>query len=81
MKKTLDGIIVSVKMQKTAVVKVTRTYPHALYKKLIKRDRNFNVDIGAFAPKTGDRVRIAESKPISKTKHFVIMEVTKDGSA
>ena len=81
MKKIFDGVIVSVKMQKTAVVKITRKFPHPLYKKLIKRDNRLNVDIGTFTPKIGDRVKIVETKPISKTKHFKILEVIKDGSA
>lgn len=80
-KKTLDGIIVSVKMQKTVVVKIARINPHPLYKKLIKKDNRLNADIGTFTPKVGDRVRIIETKPISKTKHFKILEVNKDGSA
>ncbi len=81
MKKTLDGIIVSIKMKKTAVVRITRKFPHPLYKKLIKRDSNLNVDVGTFAPIVGNRVKIVETKPISKTKHFKIAEVIKDGSA
>ena len=81
MKKTLEGIIISVKMRKTAVVKITRKFPHPLYKKLIKRDSNLNVDTGTFAPIVGDRVKIVETKPISKTKNFKILEVIKDGSA
>lgn len=81
MKKTFEGVIVSVKMAKTVVVKITRKYPHPLYKKLIKRDSHLNVDSGTFTPKAGDRVKIEEVKPISKTKHFKILEVIKDGSA
>ena len=81
MKKTFEGVIVSVKMQKTAVVRITRKFPHPLYKKLIKRDGRINADIAAFAPIVGDRVKIIEAKPISKTKHFKILEVIKDGSA
>lgn len=80
-KKTLDGIIVSIKMSKTVVVRITRKFPHPLYKKLIKRDSNLNVDTGIFTPIVGDRVKIVETKPISKTKHFKIAEVIKDGSA
>ena len=75
MKKTFDGIIVSLKMQKTAVVKITRRIPHPLYKKLMKKDNKINVDVANFTPNIGDRVKIAETKPISKTKHFKIMEV------
>jgi len=81
MKKILDGVIVSVKMQKTAVVKITRKFPHPLYKKLIKRDSKISADIAEFAPIVGNRVKIIEAKPMSKTKHFKILEVIKDGSA
>jgi small subunit ribosomal protein S17 len=80
MKKTLEGIIVSIKMLKTAVVRVTRETPHPLYKKLIKRDGNLNVDVGTFTPAVGDKVKIVEIKPMSKTKHFKILEVIKNGS-
>ncbi len=81
MKKILEGIIVSVKMQKTAIVGITRKFPHPLYKKLIKQDNKLNVDVGTFTAKAGDRVKIVETKPTSKTKHFKILEVIKDGSA
>ena len=80
MRKIFDGIVVSLKMQKTAIVVVTRRFSHPLYKKLIKRDNKINADISTFAPHVGDRVKIVETKPISKTKHFKILEV-KNGSA
>lgn len=80
-KKTFEGVIVSVKMAKTGVVKITRKFPHPLYKKLIKKDSNLSVDIGTFTPKVGDKVKIIEVKPISKTKNFKILEVIKNGSA
>ncbi len=75
MKKIFNGVIVSVKMQRTAIVKITRKYPHPLYKKLIKRDNRIKVDVATFAPAVGDNVKIIEVKPISKTKHFRILEV------
>lgn len=81
MKKTFEGVIVSVKMQRTAVVRITRKFPHPLYKKLIKKDSKINVDIATFTPIVGNMVKIVETKPISKTKHFKILEVIKDGSA
>ncbi len=81
MKKTFEGTIVSLKMQKTAIVRVTRRFPHPLYKKLMKRDNKINVDVANFVPNIGDKVKIVETKPISKTKHFKIMEVMKNGSA
>jgi len=81
MKKTFDGVVVSLKMQKTAIVSVLMRFPHPLYKKLMKRDNKINVDVVNFKPNVGDRVKIVETKPISKTKHFKIMEVWKNGSA
>ena len=81
MKKIFDGVVVSLKMQNTAIVRVTRRFPHPLYKKLIKKDNRINADISTFSPIVGDRVKIAETKPISKTKHFKIMEVVKNGTA
>jgi small subunit ribosomal protein S17 len=81
MKKTFSGTIISVKMQKTVVVRISREVPHPLYKKLIKKDSSLNADTGKFTPKVGDRVVIEETRPISKTKNFRIMEVIKDGTA
>ena len=79
--KIFEGVVASLKMQKTAVVSILRKYPHPLYKKLIKKDNKINVDLANFALKIGDRVKIAETKPMSKTKHFKIVEVLKNGSA
>ncbi len=81
MKKILEGVVVGLKMQKTAIVSVTRRFPHPLYKKLMKKDNKINADVASFAPSLGDRVKIVENKPLSKTKRFKIMEVMKNGSA
>ena len=81
MKKIYDGLVVSLNMQKTAVVSVTRRSPHPLYKKLIKKDKKIKADIGNFLPSIGDRVKVVEVRPISATKHFKILEVVKNGSA
>jgi len=81
MKKIFEGTVTGIKMKKTAIVSITRRYPHPLYKKLIKKDKKLNVDIANFTAQIGERVKIVETKPISKTKHFKIMEVMKNGSA
>ena len=81
MKRTLDGVVVSLKMQKAAVVNVMRKYPHTLYKKIMKKDNKIHVDTANFKLNVGDVVKIVETTPISKTKHFKIMEVAKSGSA
>ncbi|MBI2028174.1 MAG: 30S ribosomal protein S17 [Candidatus Levybacteria bacterium] len=76
----IQGFVISVNMQKTAVVNVTRKSPHPLYSKLIKKDKKIKVDIGNFTPVVGDRVKIIETKPISATKYFKIVEVIKHGT-
>ena len=78
--KILKGKIISLKMKDTAVVRVLRLRPHPLYKRRIRRDRNLLAGIGGFAPVLGDWVKIVETRPVSKNKHFKIMEVLKNGS-
>jgi len=77
MAKVLTGKVISVKMQNTVVVEVSRRVPHPLYKKLLKVGKHFNVDTAGKSLQVGDDVRIVETKPISKTKFFVIKEVIK----
>ena len=75
MAKVLTGKVVSLKMQDTAVVEVSRRVPHPLYKKLLKKSKHFNVDTAGKTVEIGNEVKISETKPISKTKYFVIKEV------
>ncbi len=77
MSKIFEGKIVSLKMQKTAVVEVVRRKPHPIYKKLLKRSKKYKVDTGGFDVRQGDKVRIIETRPISKDKHLKITEVIK----
>jgi small subunit ribosomal protein S17 len=73
-RKRLVGTVVSTKMQKTAVVEVQRVFRHPLYHKVVRAAKTYKAhdELGATP---GDRVRIVESKPISKTKHWVIEEI------
>lgn len=75
MAKILVGHVISLKMQDTAVVQVTRRVPHKLYKKLLKRSENFKVDTKGHTLSLGMRVRFVETKPISKDKHFKVLEI------
>jgi len=75
MSKILEGVIVSLKMQKTAVVRVSRVTAHPVYKRLIKKDRRMKADTSDLKLAVGDRVKIHETKPISKQKTFKITEV------
>jgi small subunit ribosomal protein S17 len=77
MHKVFEGKVISVKMNKTAVVEIVRRAPHKLYKKLLRKSKNFKADTAGFDVKVGDRVKICEIKPISKDKNFKIMEVAK----
>ena len=70
MAKTLNGIVVSTKMQNTVVVEVSWKRPHPLYKKLLKRSKKFKVDPNGQTVNVGDKVTIIETKPIAKDKHF-----------
>ena len=76
--KTLDGIVVSDKMQKTVVVEVSRRVAHPLYKKLLKKSKKFKADSKEVTAKVGDTVRIAEVTPISKDKHFKVIKVLEE---
>jgi small subunit ribosomal protein S17 len=79
-RRRLEGVVVSDKMQKTVVVQVTRTFRHPLYKKVVKKHKKFKAhdELGA---KVGDVVRIVESRPISKTKHWVVETILKRAEA
>jgi small subunit ribosomal protein S17 len=77
MKKIFEGKVVSLKMQNTAVVEVLRRVPHPLYKKVLKRTKKHQADTAGFSLLIGDRVRIVEVRPISKKKHFKVLEKIK----
>ena len=68
--KTLVGKVVSNKMQKTVVVEVERTRRHPLYGKVIRVHKNYKAHDENNECLIGDQVRIVESRPYSKDKHF-----------
>lgn len=70
----MTGVVTSNKMDKTVVVEVTRTYRHELYKKIV-HSRKRVVAHDELGCQIGDRVRIVESRPISKTKRWVVEEI------
>lgn len=69
------GVVVSDKMKKTIVVKIERLSRHPKYKKIIHKYRKFKVHDEEGKAKTGDKVRIAETKPISRDKRWRLIEV------
>lgn len=71
----LTGKVVSTKMTKTIVVEVVRHRLHPLYKKIMKRSKRYKVHNENENVKVGDAVRIVETRPISKEKHFKLFKV------
>ncbi len=74
-RKMREGTVVSHSMEKTVVVSVASAIRHRLYKKTIRRNRNYVVHDENGEAHKGDRVRIVESVPISKTKRWRLVEV------
>ena len=72
-KKRISGTVVSTKMQDTATVLVERYVKHPKYQKFMKKSKKFQVHDAGNTAKVGDKVLIEESKPISKTKRFVLV--------
>ncbi len=77
MKKTFIGKIISLKMNKTAVVEVGRRQAHPLYKKLLRRSSKIKADTADLTLVVGQKVKISQTKPISKEKFFIVTKVIK----
>ena len=76
-KKTFVGKVISNKMQKTLVVLVERTVMHPIYKKFYKIHKKYSVHDENSQGKIGDVVQIVESRPLSKTKRWKLVEIIK----
>ena len=69
------GVVVSDVQDKTIVVKVDRRTPHPLYQKIVKVSKKFTAHDEKNEAKTGDTVRIAETRPLSKNKCWRLLEI------
>jgi small subunit ribosomal protein S17 len=74
-RKTRQGYVVSDKMDKTVVVEVEDRVKHALYGKVLRRSSKINVHDEANAAGVGDRVLIMETRPLSATKRWRVVEI------
>ncbi|MDH5560330.1 MAG: 30S ribosomal protein S17 [Deltaproteobacteria bacterium] len=74
-KKVLQGVVVSDKMDKTAVVLVEKTVQHPLYKKTMKRSKKYKMHDENGDCSIGDRVRLIECRPLSKDKRWRLLEI------
>jgi len=74
-RKEREGRVVSDKMQKTVVVAIERRVPHPVYGKMVTRTRKVKAHDEENSAKTGDLVRIAETRPLSKDKRWRLVEI------
>ncbi len=74
-RKTRVGIVVSDKMQKTVVVAIERRVPHPVYGKMMTRTARLKAHDEENSVKTGDTVRIMETRPLSKDKRWRVVEI------
>jgi small subunit ribosomal protein S17 len=74
-RKVREGVVVSDKMDKTIVVLVQDTKPHPLYKKVVRKTRRLKVHDAESECGVGDRVRIMETRPLSKQKHWRVAQI------
>ncbi len=72
-KRVLQGVVVSDKNEKTIVVKVERRFTHPLFKKTVRRTKNYQAHDEANGSKVGDQVFIEECRPISRTKRWTVV--------
>ena len=72
MRRQLTGVVISDKMDKTVVVIVERLVKHSIYQKYIRRQNRFAAHDENNSCRVGDKVRIIESRPLSKTKKWRI---------
>lgn len=73
------GRVVSNKMEQTVVVRVDYLKPHPLYRKIIRKTSKFHAHDDANECRIGDTVKIEESRPLSRTKRWRVVEIMQRG--
>lgn len=74
-KRFREGVVVKNKMNKTVIVEITRLTQHAQFKKTIRRKIRYAVHDEKNESKAGDKVRILQTRPLSKTKRWTLIKV------
>jgi len=74
------GKVIANKMAKTITVRVERRFPHPKFKKVVTGYKKFYAHDEKSEAKVGDRVRIEETRPLSKTKHWRLVEIVEHGT-
>ena len=79
-KQSLIGKVFSTKMEKTVKVRVSREIPHPIYRKRIKKYKNYLAHVGSTVASEGDIVKITSIRPISKKKRWQVSKVLKESA-
>ena len=76
-RKRRTGVVISNRMAKTLVVRVSRLVRHPVYQKVVRRSKKLKVHAPAGAARVGDEVLIEETRPLSKEKRWRLVEVVR----
>ena len=76
-KKEYTGTVISDKMQKTVIVRIQQMFKHPKYGKIMKQRNKFKAHDEKNSAKVGDVVRIVQTRPLSKDKHFRVVAIVK----
>ncbi|PON19600.1 30S ribosomal protein S17 [Candidatus Entotheonella serta] len=76
-RKVLSGEVVSDRMDKTITVRVERRIRHSVYERVVKRSKKYHAHDEQNQCRIGDQVRIIETRPLSKTKRWRLLEVVR----
>ena len=79
-RKIRSGIVVSDKMKKTIIVRITTTATDPFYGKIIKKHNKYKAHYETNSAKSGDHVKIIESRPLSKDKRWRLLEIIRKSS-
>ena len=74
-RKTMTGVVVSNKMDKTVVVRVERKFSHPVFKKVVKTTKKYKVHDEKNECAEGDTVKVMETRPLSKSKRWRLLEI------
>lgn len=74
-RQSLTGEVISCKMEKTVRVRVVREIPHPIYRKRVKRYKNYLAHVASVVPNKGDIVKIFSTRPISKNKRWQVSQI------
>ena len=74
-RKVRPGVVTSDRMEKTVVVQIVQTIRHPVYPKIYRRRKNLYAHDETHGAKVGDRVRVMETRPMSKLKRWRVVEV------